>query len=1419
MLFRSDVPLYLSVPANSFAHRTASGSPEVLQLTHDEMVDEHEVILVGDQKMELPLYHVLTNVREKQEVFAFSTPMHCPSPTTVFHSFAKSPGGQDMLTIWDTAALLSLVPMSTVKALNLPFTPGSDVSFVVANGSSMAPVGYCTIQFSFLTDGGAGSSTPVFAEKVYVVDTAPFQLLLGIRFLHRHWGCIFVPWTKVILLRPSRVEIQGSLQKPSGTPLHSEVVDDLRLAEDDELPFTTADVLVTVPMHIEVGKKDLLAELDSPIQSDFGLSPPMAAVSRDFVRGIIKFGPSCPAPIVDKAIDLVLTHWSQFSWHEMDLGCIADVPYDTAYIDNSPCVCKSRKHNYGERNAAIIEAKSRPLIELGVYKRAGPEVVDRAQLVVVRTKPDDPMNLKYCRVAHDFRCKNDKALLVPVPMATRPELYSFLTRFKYFWKTDADRGFLQVVQAPQAIRHTGFELFHQLYVSERMLFGQINGPSFFELNFNVMAHDLKFNQKVVKNFFDDILGGAESGSSDAHAWNALLDSWDQILRQAQLHGWKFKPGKTEFGFEEIVAVGARYDGRTGTISMIDKLLDAVRSLRHPRTITEVRSLLGLFNQFRDRVPGYALRVQALTQLTRQRTSKDNRAAKGSITMTVEAAEEFQAMQEYLLSPAVLVVFRHGWKTFVYTDASLGTPSTPGGLGAVITHINPDENKEYVCAFASAGLTAAQKNYPPVRLEALAFVFALAKFYDWLDMNEFTWRTDAKAHKYITDNKLSPNPALVRYFVGLQAFRFTVEWIPGLKMIADPFSRMVIVKGDQQAFSVREFEVLRKLVFGDDLGQRLLNRSEASTATSSGVPASALFTWSMSDFPSEVGSPTRCLTKVITTLPHPVVEQLTGYPELPLTALPSVLLFTAPASEMSQPEVGVPKDRSVAPVEVGNVHTLLDQAYSPKDRAKLRALLHLREFFISGRVASDVTDVKWVKWLAKKLTFDGSTIWKIDKTLKLKVLETPMGLLAVLKELHDGFGHRALPAVYHHFKLRYWIPAAAKVIKHYIEGCSACQRLAAPNKFEVPGYQVQPDDVFSHWSIDCIGPFPADPRTGDLHVIMAVDWLSRWAEARAVNSVDAATCSEFIYTDICCRYGVPESLRTDHGRSFDNEIMANLSELLRIHHHMSTPYYPQSNGLVERLVQTFKSALKRSIQDQLAGAEGENDDPSPYWSHLVPSMLYAYRCSPHSALGGLSPAELLFGRILRLPGDHVFPNASMVTPAPNDPTATPTPNGSSATIDHKAAILQRIQFLSDVIPTLRAKPPPKDSPVAPALFGVGDKVWVRDSKYDVGFPPVFAPRWKGPFIVKDCLAKNVYRFWTDPQVSGKRSTALALPINGSRLRKATEQELLSLVEKLEKRALLDRVDEVTVTSARDNVDSTGDVAPVSFVLPFCGGLHR
>ena len=85
-----------------------------------------------------------------------------------------------MLTIWDIATLLNLVSVSAFKALNFAIPPRSDVSFVSANGMKMAPIGSCIIQFSFT------KLLHVFRKRIYVVESAPFQLLLGMCFIYVH---------------------------------------------------------------------------------------------------------------------------------------------------------------------------------------------------------------------------------------------------------------------------------------------------------------------------------------------------------------------------------------------------------------------------------------------------------------------------------------------------------------------------------------------------------------------------------------------------------------------------------------------------------------------------------------------------------------------------------------------------------------------------------------------------------------------------------------------------------------------------------------------------------------------------------------------------------------------------------------------------------------------------------------------------------------------------------------------------------------------------------------------------------------------------------------------------------------------------------------------------------------------------------
>ena len=109
------------------------------------------------------------------------------------------------------------------------------------------------------------------------------------------------------------------------------------------------------------------------------------------------------------------------------------------------------------------------------------------------------------------------------------------------------------------------------------------------------------------------------------------------------------------------------------------------------------------------------------------------------------------------------------------------------------------------------------------MELLAFVYACGKFYEWLGSISFIWRTDCRAYQYLLDVKESPNQTIARYSLFLSDYVFKVEWVPSLKMIADPFSRMMLLPAGREAMSLAE------ICFGEEFGKRIFAEKSGSKA--------------------------------------------------------------------------------------------------------------------------------------------------------------------------------------------------------------------------------------------------------------------------------------------------------------------------------------------------------------------------------------------------------------------------------------------------------------------------------------------------------------------------------------------------------------------------------------------------------------
>nr|GEU73963.1 reverse transcriptase domain-containing protein [Tanacetum cinerariifolium] len=116
--------------------------------------------------------------------------------------------------------------------------------------------------------------------------------------------------------------------------------------------------------------------------------------------------------------------------------------------------------------------------------------------------------------------------------------------------------------------------------------------------------------------------------------------------------------------------------------------------------------------------------------------------------------------------------------------------------------------------------------------------------------------------------------------------------------------------------------------------------------------------------------------------------------------------------------------------------------------------------------------------------------------------------------------------------------------------------------EMPQNSIQ---IFDVWGIDFMGPFPSSKR--DKCILVAVDYLSKWVEAKALPTNDARVVVKFLKS-LFSWFGTPKAIISDRGTDFCNDQFSRVMEKYRVTHRLSTAYHPQTSGL-----KIFSSKLK------------------------------------------------------------------------------------------------------------------------------------------------------------------------------------------------------------------------------------------------------
>ena len=204
--------------------------------------------------------------------------------------------------------------------------------------------------------------------------------------------------------------------------------------------------------------------------------------------------------------------------------------------------------------------------------------------------------------------------------------------------------------------------------------------------------------------------------------------------------------------------------------------------------------------------------------------------------------------------------------------------------------------------------------------------------------------------------------------------------------------------------------------------------------------------------------------------------------------------------------------------------------------------------------------------------------------------------------------------------RFYWPGVFQDIKQYCRTCPACQRTAG--KRYVPKARLVSLPVvgtpFSRVAMDIVGPLEKS-RRGNKYILVVCDYATRYPEAFPLKSIDAETVAEKL-VELMSRVGVPDEILTDQGSNFTSQLLAGIYGLLHVKGIKTSPYHPQTDGLVERFNGTLKNMLRRCT------SKNPRD-----WDILLPYLLFSYREVPQESTG-FSPFELLFGRAVRGPLD-------------------------------------------------------------------------------------------------------------------------------------------------------------------------------------------
>ena len=234
--------------------------------------------------------------------------------------------------------------------------------------------------------------------------------------------------------------------------------------------------------------------------------------------------------------------------------------------------------------------------------------------------------------------------------------------------------------------------------------------------------------------------------------------------------------------------------------------------------------------------------------------------------------------------------------------------------------------------------------------------------------------------------------------------------------------------------------------------------------------------------------------------------------------------------------------------------------------------------------------------------------------------------AVLSQYHDecSSAHLGFKKTLGKIKANFYWPGLQKDVKLYVAGCKKkCQRRKAlttnvksPNKIVTCGARLE------YIATDILGELPMSNK-GNRYILVVSDFLTKWTEGFQMANMEAASVAKIIVEKVITRYGTPSMIHSDQGFQYESHLFTEICRLFNVKKTHTTPYHPQSDGMVERFNKTLATMLSAYVDEHHAD-----------WDEHLPYVMMAYRAAVHETTG-TTPNKMMLGREVATPLDIVY----------------------------------------------------------------------------------------------------------------------------------------------------------------------------------------